>query len=80
MKSTRADDARQLDHQVLQALRLRAVQAVARGCTVAQVAEAYGLNRRTVFRWVATYESAGPQALMARAIPGRPRNVDKSGA
>ncbi len=68
-------DARSLDHQVLQALRQRAVAAVGQGCSVAQVAVAYGLNRRTVFRWVADFRRGGPQALLAKPVPGRPRRL-----
>lgn len=66
-------DARSLDHHVLQTLRQRAVAAVGQGCSVAQVAVAYGLNRRTVFRWVADFRRGGPQALLAKPVPGRPR-------
>ncbi|MBD1552671.1 helix-turn-helix domain-containing protein [Pseudomonas typographi] len=66
-------DARSLDHRVLQALRQRAVAAVEQGCSVAQVAAAMGLNRRTVFRWLADYRRGGPQALLAKPVPGRPR-------
>jgi transposase len=77
MKCKRSTDARSLDHQVLQVLRQRAVQAVQEGCEVASVAAAFGLNVRTVFRWVAAYTQGGPGALLAKPIPGRPR---KNGA
>ena len=69
-------DARSLDHRLLQTLRQRAVAAVNEGCSVAQVALVYGLNRRTVFRWVADYRRDGPQALLAKPIPGRPKRRD----
>jgi transposase len=68
-------DARSLDHQVLQCLRQRAVAAVEQGFSVAQVAATFGLNRRTVFRWVADYRRAGPGALLAKPIPGRPKRT-----
>ncbi|MFF7710819.1 helix-turn-helix domain-containing protein [Pseudomonas sp. NPDC007930] len=68
-------DARSLDHRVLEALRLRAVAAIEQGCSVAQVATAMGLNRRTVFRWVADYRRGGAAALLAKPIPGRPRRL-----
>ena len=73
MKCKRSTDARSLDHQVLQLLRQRAVKAVQEGCDVASVAAVLGLNVRTVFRWVAAYEQGGPDALIARPVPGRPR-------
>jgi transposase len=47
---------------------------------VAQVALVYGLNRRTVFRWVADYRRDGPQALLAKPIPGRPKRRDANAA
>lgn len=73
-------DARSLDHRLLQTLRQRAVAAVNEGCSVAQVALVYGLNRRTVFRWVADYRRGGPQALLAKPIPGRPKRRDANAA
>lgn len=73
-------DARSLDHQMLQTLRQRAVAAVNEGCSVAQVAMVYGLNRRTVFRWLADYRRDGPQALLAKPIPGRPKRRDAATA
>jgi transposase len=73
MNAKQSSDARSLDHQVLQCLRQRAVAAVEQGFSVAQVAATFGLNRRTVFRWVADYRREGPGALLAKPIPGRPR-------
>lgn len=70
-------DARTLDHQVLQCLRQRAVAAVEQGFSVAQVAATFGVNRRTVFRWVANYRRAGPGALLAKPIPGRPKRMQE---
>jgi transposase len=73
MNTKSTSDARSLDHSVLQCLRQRAVAAVEQGFSVAQVAATFGLNRRTVFRWVADYRRDGPDALLAKPIPGRPR-------
>lgn len=73
MSTKPCSDARSLDHQLLQCLRQRAVAAVEQGFSVAQVAATFGLNRRTVFRWLADYRRAGPSALLAKPIPGRPK-------
>jgi transposase len=72
MKADSLPDGRSLDHLVLQALRQRAVAAVEQGCSVEQVAKVYGLNRRTVFRWVADFRRGGAPALLAKPVPGRP--------
>jgi len=72
MKCKRDSDGRKLDHVSLQAMRNQAVKAVRNGRTVQSVADAYGLNIRTVFRWLAAYASGGQKALQAKPIPGRP--------
>ncbi len=54
-------------------MRSRAVLAVERGQPVGQVAEAYGVNRTTVFRWVHRYTTAGSRGLERRTGSGRPR-------
>ncbi|MGE8051392.1 helix-turn-helix domain-containing protein [Pseudomonas monteilii] len=69
-------DARRLDHQVLQALRERAVLAVEKGYTVDNVAEIFGLHRRTIFRWIADFRVGGMEALLARPVPGRPKKKE----
>ncbi len=74
----REDDGRKLDHRTLEALRLRAVEQVARGVPAAQVGAglaAWGLHRRTIYTWLATERSKGRQALRARPVPGRPRKL-----
>lgn len=76
----KTSDARCLDHQVLQALRERAVVAVEKGYTVDHVAAIFGLNRRTIFRWIADFRVGGMEALLARPIPGRPRKKDQPSA
>lgn len=72
MKCKRDSDGRELDHVALQALRMQAIKAVKNGQTVQSVANAYGLNIRTVFRWLSHFASGGQRALQARPIPGRP--------
>ncbi|HEX2298662.1 MAG TPA: IS630 family transposase [Pseudonocardiaceae bacterium] len=74
----REDDGRKLDHQTLDALRLRAVEQVARGVPAAQVGAglaALGLHRRTIYTWPATERTEGREALRARPVPGRPRKL-----
>src|SRR3954468_13926978 len=74
----REDDGRKLDHQTLEALRLRAVEQVARGVPAAEVGAglaALGLHRRTIYTWLAKERTEGPEALRARPVPGRPRKL-----
>ncbi len=77
MKTKRSFDARSLNHHVLEVMRQRAVAAIEQGWKANQVAEILGLNRRTVFRWVADYRSGGMDALRAKPIPGRPKGKKK---
>lgn len=77
MKCKRPSDGRALDHVSLQALRLQAIKAIKSGQGVTQVAAAFGVNVRTVFRWLATYASGGQQALQAKPIPGRPPKLQE---
>ncbi len=74
----REDDGRKLDHQTLEALRLRAVEQVARGVPAAQVGAglaALGLHRRTIYTWLAKERAEGRQALRAKPVPGRARKL-----
>ncbi|WP_158603403.1 helix-turn-helix domain-containing protein [Acidithiobacillus sulfuriphilus] len=57
-------------------MRIRAVSAVRKGQPVEQVAEVFGLNKRTVFRWVALFLTGGQKALQAKPIPGRPPKLN----
>ena len=65
-------DARRLDHKTLTELRKRAVACVQAGESPACVAEAMGVNLRTVFRWLALYRGGGWGKLDARKRGGRP--------
>jgi len=60
-------------------VRRRAIQAVERGMAVAQVSAAYGVNRRTVHRWLNRYIAEGDQGLERRAGSGRPRTLAQIG-
>ena len=72
MKCKRSSDGRKLDHGVLQVLRQQAVKAVREGQDATSVAAAYGVNVRSVFRWLADFASGGHNALLAKPISGRP--------
>src|SRR5919112_2190042 len=74
----REDDGRKLDHQTLEALRLRATEQVTRGVPAAEVGAglaALGLHRRTIYTWLATERIGGHEALRAKPVPGRPRKL-----
>ena len=74
----RQDGGRELDHQTLEALRLRATEQVARGVPAAEVGAglaALGLHRRTIYTWLAKERTGGRQALRAKPVPGRRRKL-----
>ncbi|MDN0077813.1 IS630 family transposase, partial [Crenobacter sp. SG2303] len=75
MKCKRNSDARGIDHHTLQVMRQQAVKAIREGQSVQSVAAAYGVNPRTVFRWLADFANGGQNALLAKPIPGRPPKV-----
>lgn len=54
-------------------VRSRAVGAVQRGQPVGQVAQAYGVNRITLFRWLRRFKFNGHHGLERRVGSGRPR-------
>ena len=54
-------------------MRARAVRAVEGGQPLGQVAEAYGVNRTTLFRWVSRFTTEGTPGLERRPGSGRPR-------
>lgn len=56
------------------AVRVRAVRAVLENnWTVADVSEAYGVNRSTIHRWLARQQREGDRGLIRKPVPGRPR-------
>src|SRR4051794_35803927 len=72
----RANDGRKLDHQTLEAIRLRAVEQVEAGVPAAQVGRglaALGLHRRTIYTWLSKDRAEGRAALRAKPVPGRRR-------
>ena len=54
-------------------IRVRAVQAVERGLAVGQVADTFGVDRATLFRWVRRYHADGTNGLERKSGSGRPR-------
>ena len=74
--SVRENDGRKLDHKTLEALRVRAVDRIEGGAHPERVAEALGINRSTVYGWLAKYREGGVEALRARPVPGRPPKLN----
>ena len=68
----RENDGRKLDHQTLEAIRIRAVEQIEAGAHPEDVADALGMQRSTVYSWWAKFRSGGVPALRAKAVPGRP--------
>jgi transposase len=68
----RQDDARKLDHKTLEEMRARAVRSVQNGQSPEIVAAALGINRTTIYDWLAKYRRGGWGALKAKPVPGRP--------
>lgn len=60
-------------------IRVRAVRAVERGRTVTDSADAFGVTRRTLHRWLEQYESNGVVGLQRRSGSGRPRKLQELG-
>ena len=56
-------------------IRQRAALAVVAGMAIASVAAAFGVDRKTVSRWVAKFRDHGREALHRRSGSGRPRKL-----
>jgi transposase len=72
----RKNDARRLDHATLETLRERAVQSVQDGESPETVARALGINRSSIYSWLAQYRRGGWGALKAKPLFGRPPKLD----
>ena len=72
----RENDARRLDHKTLEAMRERAVRQVQDGESPEVVGRVLGLNRSTIYGWLAQYRRGGFGALKARPLFGRPPKLD----
>lgn len=65
---------RQLSHEVLEQYRYRAIELRKKKWKVVDIAEAFGVNRRAVTRWFATYYKQGKVGLKSKKAPGpRPK-------
>lgn len=71
----RENDGRKLNHKTLEDIRVRSVRLIESGARVADIAEALGLQRSTVYSWVKMYREHGAEALVAKPVPGRPRKM-----
>lgn len=61
---------RQLSHEVLEQFRYRAVKLREKKWQVCQIAEAFGVNRRAVTRWLTKYRLHGKKALKSKKAKG----------
>jgi len=70
-------DGRTFDHKTLEEIRLMAVERVREGARAAEVIEAYGFNRTTIYKWLkATLRPGmGTKALRSTKATGRPRTL-----
>lgn len=69
-------DARKLAHDQLTEIRIRAVQSVQAGESPEVVARVLGVNRRSMYSWLALYRHGGWGALDAQKRGGRPHLLD----
>lgn len=76
MKCKKTIDTRSYSHQALEQLRISAVQRVQAGESPEDVAVGLGINRRTIYRWLAAYHYGGDAALKAKPIAGAPPKLD----
>lgn len=58
-------------------VRIRAIGALGKDLPVGEVAEAYGVNRTTLYRWRTRYEANGKDGLRRRSGSGRPRKLEE---
>jgi transposase len=72
----KTNDARRLDHATLEAMRERAVRSVHEGESPETVARIIGINRSTIYGWLAQYRRGGWSALKAKPLFGRPPKLD----
>ena len=72
MKCKRSTDGRTLDKTAMHTLRMQAIKAVREGRPVADVADAFGVNERTLYRWLSKFAEGGQQGLRTKPRSGRP--------
>jgi transposase len=72
----RKNDARKLDHKTLEEMRVRVVKRVQEGESPEVLAHVLGLNRSTVYGWLARYRRGGWNGLKAKPLAGRPPKLN----
>jgi len=65
-------DGRKLKHDVLEAIRIRAVRQVEAGESPEVVIKALGMTRGCIYKWIAKCREGGADALKAKPLSGRP--------
>src|SRR5450631_3886036 len=72
----RNDDARKLDHKTLEEMRMRAVKRIQDGESPEIITRVLGVDRSTVYGWLARYRRGGWNGLKAKPLSGRPPKLD----
>lgn len=72
----RKTDARKLDHQTLEDMRIRAVKSVQSGRSPEEVAVVFDVHRTALYKWLALYRDGGWQALKSKPTPGARPKID----
>lgn len=57
-------------------VRVRVVEAIERGMSIQYVASAYGVDRRTLHRWLEKFDHSGYDGLVRQEGSGRPRLLE----
>ncbi len=68
---------RQLSHQVLEIYRFRAIELRKKGWKLNKIAEAFGINLRSVTRWFKIYKTQGRKSLSSRKAQGPEYKLSK---
>lgn len=69
-------DGRKLKHEVLEAIRIRAVKRVEDGESPEVVIKALGMTRGCIYKWIAKYREGGIETLKAKPLNGRPLKLN----
>lgn len=61
---------KQLSHEVLESYRFRAIELRKKGWKLNEIAEAFGVDRRSVTRWFTLYKKGGRRSLLSKKANG----------